>query len=440
MANTFKINDIDYDCEFILTNPDDQKITFTKSAFRGMVIDDEIFNPFTAGTVSIANPFDTMEDDYFFRGDGRDELQIKFQPTDNEEVDAFDMTFIVIDSEDHVNPNVRSENIKTLSLIEVNALPFLEKIPYGKKYTGLVGDLIKEIIVELLGEELVDDEDWTSGDFFIEYTPPLSFRYIDLLYYLLQHFYTKEGSLNVKSLLMFDASSAKYKFQAITKIFEKNKDLTNEAFSLTQIIPTEGAGTDNVNNPPDNNPTELFTGQLRNLGYSTPFHTINNNNFINSLVHAYDPILGKKQIAKIEIEDLRDRWAEKFVDSFSALGGKVKPSCVLNNGTSQKFKSYKLPYQLKDNVGLVESEMVNALTFYNLQVSFLNVGNTDRRSGTFIDIFSASDEPVKSDEKIIGRWFVTALRHRFFADLYTNEFLCCKTYVGPENNVKEDVE
>ena len=439
-TNIFKINGNDYDCDFTLVNSDDQKIEFTKSAFRGMTIEDDIFGPFTKATVSIANPFDKIEDDYFFRGDGRDVLTIKFSPTDGGDIKPVDYEFIVVGDEDHINPNTRSENIKTLSLIETNARPFLEQIPYGKQFSGLVGDIIKDIFKDLLGDEAVNENEWESGAFQMTYTPPVTWRYMDLLNYMLQHFYAVDGEIKSKAMLFYEPEHKRYIFGLISKIFENNKKLTKEAVGLTQLIAIDDASSENENNPPDGPTVQIFTGQLHNIGYSTPFYNISNNVMVSSLVHGYDPILGKHQIQKIDIKELRKKWKTKFVDPFKAIGGKVKPSLFFNNQTDKKFKIYNLPYQLKDNVGLVESDMINSLIFYNLQATFRNIGNTDRRSGNFIDIFTASKELTKSNEKIVGRWFVTSVKHIFFAESYSNEFSCCKTYVGPSNNVKEDVE
>jgi hypothetical protein len=41
MAQIFKINDVDYECEFELSNPDEQKISFTK---RSIHLKDEYEN------------------------------------------------------------------------------------------------------------------------------------------------------------------------------------------------------------------------------------------------------------------------------------------------------------------------------------------------------------------------------------------------------------
>lgn len=439
MATTVtKINDIDYEVEFRLFNADDQEISFTKSAIRGMTLIETIFNPFMNGTISIANPYDFIENEYLFRGDGRDKFKISFKPKDSKDGEGFDREFYVVDDNNDINPLVRSENMKTLILTEVNSLPFSDTIPFAKSYTGKVGDILKQVFTELLGEELVDQDNWEAGDFEYQFTPPLTYRYIDLIYDLMQIFYGKDGDLYVKGLILFDSKKKKYTLQLLSKIFEDNKKNLMEGFALGDLSDT--IETSNPNNPPAEAETGQYIGPMKNLGYSTPLYGWNTDFFINYLVFGYDRVLGFHSIRKLAIEDLKEKWKGKFVEVFKAIAGKPKPFLVTNKNTKNKFKFYKLPYHVDDNVKIVEAEVHNALTFYNLQATFTNIGDTRRSMGKFVDIFKTKDQTLKSDEKILGRWFVTQVKHIFFGDLYQNELACCKTYVGPDSKIKDDVD
>lgn len=434
---TFKINDIDYSCEFILKNADDQEISFTKSAIRGMTLVDDVFSPFYEGQISIANPYDFIEEEYLLRGDGRDELSIKFFPVDNPE-NVFEQKYVIIDDSNSGNINVRSENIKTFHLLDKNAVPFIDKVPYSKSYQGKVGAILKDIFTELLGEELIDKDNWEDGDFEVSYIPPVTFRYMDLMNYFLRLFFGKAGDLHVKGLLGFNHKVGKYQLVLISKIFEDNKKNLMEAFALGDL--TSEVNTSNPNNPPAEAPTGEYIGPMKNLSYSTPLYNWNSNFFTNALVNGYDPILGEHKIRKISIDDVKKKWSSKFVDVFKSVAGKPKPFLVTNKTTTERFKYYNMPYPVEDTVKLVESELYNSLTFYNLQCAFSNIGDTLRKAGMFIDIYKTNEDVLKSDEKILGRWFVTSIKHNFFADLYNNEFVCCKTYVGPNSNIKIDAK
>ena len=95
------------------------------------------------------------------------------------------------------------------------------------------------------------------------------------------------------------------------------------------------------------------------------------------------------------------------------------------------FRVIRLPFTTYDNSKIVEADTINNLTFFNLQLNINVVGDTGRRPGTFIDIKKLKNEKSKSDEKLLGRWFVTAVRHVKLLNTYRNEIYCVKTYAGP---------
>jgi len=60
------------------------------------------------------------------------------------------------------------------------------------------------------------------------------------------------------------------------------------------------------------------------------------------------------------------------------------------------------------------------------------MGDTNRRTGRFIDVFRLqNDKRSGQDSKLLGRWLITTLRHRFFKDKYQNVLQCVKPCVGP---------
>ena len=438
MAQVYKINDVEYECEFKLTNADKQEIEFTKSAILGMTIRCNIFEPFESGTISIANPYDFIENEFLLRGDGRDEIKIMFRAKDQPEIKKYESTFVITEDQNAGNPNTRAENIKIYNIVDKNILPFLEQIPYGKVFSGKIGDIIKEIFKELLGEDLVNEDEWESGDFDIVYSPNVSWRYIDFINEMLNYFYAKDGDLHVKAFLNYNPEIKKFEFPLISNIFKDNKKHLLEAFALGDL--TNKFETENENNPPPDAETGEYISGNRNFACSTPAHDINNNFFISRLVHGYDNILGEMLIKKIDIKDIKDKWTKKFVDVFSSIGGKPKPFIVLNNTAPKKFKHFKLPYPLENNIGMVESELNMSLIFYNLQVYFSNMGDTFRKAGKFVDIYKTKKQKLKSDEKLLGRWFITEIRHVFINDTYFNELYCTKTYVGTTSKIDNEVD
>lgn len=448
-TQVYKINDIDYECEFTLSNPDNQEIKFKKDAIRSLELVDDFFNPFMVGNISISNPFDIIEQDYFFRGDGRDKLLIKFKPVEDKgfKAEEFEQEFSIIDESNIIDSGSRYNNIKGFSLLTTEAVKFMDVVPYGKVYSGKVGDLIQEVIIDVLGDSYVDGEnsDWASGDFELEFYPPATFRYMDVLKYFLRIFYAKDSDIYVKGFLRFNQKLKQFEFKLLSEMFRKNKELGIEAFPIGDL--TSEVGFDNENNPPsdDSVATGQYISQLKNLGYSTPQYAWSTEFFTNSTVYGYDPIMGQQKIYRLNFDDVKARWTKNFVDPFKAKGGKPVPFAIKNKLKSKTFRRYNFPYRAEDSVKIVESEIHNALTFYNLQLSFSNLGTSSRKAGRFIDIFSArkpgqDEKTFKNDQKILGRWFVTQVKHVFIGNLYTNQIFATKTYIGPSASLNEETD
>ena len=436
MAEVCKINDVEFEYEYTFKNSDGDENKYASSAVKSLTLIDTIFNPFLRGTIAVANPYDLFEEKYLLRGDGRDEVKIFLKPKDEKE--KIEEEFILLQEDNSGDVEVRSENIKKFKIIHKDMLPFMDTIPYNKSFSGKIGDILKDIFIELLGEDKIDKENWESGDFNFSYIPPMSFRYIDLVYHLLKYFYGKDGELYTKALIMKNKKIGKYQMMYLTKIFSENKKNTTDAFTTADL--SDKSVAENENNPPPDAKVSKFSSGLKNFAYNTPLYEWNNDFFINSVVHGYDKFLGVQKMKILKLEDIEKKWKTKFVDVFKAIGGSPKPFVVRNKTTKQKFRHYRTPYEVEDTVKMVEAEMCNLLTFYNLNCIFSNVGFTGREAGKFLDIVKIGEVKQKGDAKMYGRWFVTEVRHIFSSDTYTNEFKCCKTYVGGSSKIKNDVE
>ena len=433
MQHKYKINDIDYICDFRLENADGDVFEFPKSVIRGMIIEDNFFEPFMSGSITLANPYDLIEEKYSFRGDGRDKIKIKFYPESVDSDKIFEEEFVVMGDDNYINPLTRAENMRTLQLIHKDTIPFMEQIPHGKKYHGKVGNILKYIFQEMG----VETGEWVAGDFTITYTPPLTYRYIDVVYYLLKIYYAKSGDKFVKGFINYNQTKKCYELRLLSDIFEQNKDLVIEAFIIGDSA--NSSDTDNPNNPPPDAEISEYFGQLKNIGYTTPMYGWNNNNFLNRLVFGYDPVTGVHKIKKMNLSDYVEKWRTSFVESFVCKGGNPKPFIIKNLSTEKKYKHYKTPFLMENSEKIVEADFYNILTFYNLQAIFNNVGTLQRYSGNFLDIVKFGSDVSKMDTKMLGRWFITSVRHNFLGDGYTNEFICSKTYVGPYTKINNNV-
>jgi hypothetical protein len=440
MPNEFIINGAPYECEFQLKDDKGEvKGDFTKSSIKLLDLSENYLEPFTNGTIVINNAYDTIEDLMLTRGDGRDVFTFSLKP---EEGETLDYDFVLNEEENSVSKKDRAGNYKIFSLLDANFFKLNENIPYGKRFRGATGDIIKGILKDLLGEEIVDEEKFEPGDNIIDIfpehiIPPDTFRYSDLIKYLLRISYKKEKGLNVRAFLTFDRSAKKYKLQTLSKLFEKNKDEVLEAFGANDLVDKVES---NKNNPPPDAEVNMYATALPQANLTTPMLTYSNEFFMNYKAVGYDPILGEHAIIEKRIEDIKELWKKNFVDVFKSEGGKPKPFLPLNNQKKENlFRSISTPFSVNKTANIAEAEMSANLIFYNLCLSIDVLGDTKREAGKFIDIYRTAKQ-ADSDKKLLGRWLVTKCRHRFYGDTYKNYLQCVKTYVGPDVNLDDDID
>jgi hypothetical protein len=442
MGDIFKINGTEYECEFKLTNDDaDKEIEFSKSAISSLSLEENLFMPFVNAKVVISNPFDYIEEKFSLRGDGNDKFEFSLKIKDAPNKDKLNYTFVVNKETNITDRYDRARNYKVYDLLDDKFYKLNSDIPYGKKYNGKVGAIIKSILKDVVGDDIIDEENWEDGDNIIDnfpmfIIPTVGYKYSDLLLYLLRIYYYKSDDIHVRGFLRFTRNK-KYTLLPITKMFESHKDLLIEGFGVGDLA---FDNKPNKNNPPPDAKVGKYTSLLKNSDLSTPGLEFSNEYFMNGYVSGYDPVLGEHGIREVRVQDLKDKWKKKFVDVFSSIGGKPKPFLVLNSKKKEEqFRCFSFPYNLEKSAKLVEAEMTSNFCFYNLQLNINNVGNSAREAGKFIDIWKADAADGEFDRKLLGRWLVTKVCHEFVAETYKNTFQCIKTYIGPGKEPKDDL-
>ena len=442
MSEVFKINGADYECEFIIKDDQgEEKSNFTKSAVKLLDLQENLLEPFQNATIVINDPFDFIENKMLTRGDGRDtftfSLKLKGDGGDKLEYD------FVLNSEVNSPAKLdRAGNYKMYSLLDANYFKLNEIIPYGTRFRGPVGDIIKGILTDVLGDDIVNEEEFEPGDNVVDIfpehiLPPSSFRYSDLIKYLLQIYYFEDEDMVTRAFLKFDRVDKTYSLIPLTKLFKENKDNTMEAFAANDLVDKV---LPNENNPPSETPVNPYETQLPQTNMTTPMLDYSNEFFVNYLATGYDPILGEHVMIEKRIKDIKEKWTKSFVDVFKSVGGKPKAFLPLNNHKKEKmFRTISTPFSVAKTANITEAEMAANLVFYNLDLSISVLGSTDRTSGKFIDIYR-TDSPTESDKKLLGRWLVTKCRHKFLGDTYKNTIQCVKTYVGPGAKIKDDID
>jgi hypothetical protein len=434
MVGISEINGTKYEYEYLLSNSTGE-ISFTDGVILAFDITDNLFNPFLSGYITISNPYNVIESTFLLRGDGTDKLKIRFNPKDNKDK-KIEQEYIVISESNFIDDGAPLKNTKTYLLNTVEEGLLTAEFPYNEKYNGYAGDIIKSIFTKFK----FPTDNFDPGNFIIneypEYIiPPNSFRYIDVLYYFLKYYYYQDGDLAVKGFLKKD-SDGKFRLKILTKdIFNKNEELVYEGFNSGELV---SSSVSNPNNPPPVAETKPYINNIMSNSLTTPSTEFSNTFFMNTIVSGYDPILGESEMIELRLKDVRKKWKTKFVDVFKSVGGKVKQHLNLTDlKIKGEFKLTRLPFKTKDSAKIIEANMVNDFTFYNLQLNINVIGDPGRATGTFIDVFKLKNDKSKSDEKLLGRWLVTSVRHVKLLNTYRNEIYCVKTYVGPNFDEKD---
>jgi hypothetical protein len=427
MADTTEINGAQYEFEYKLSNSDGE-LKFNDTTINTLEIIDNFFSPFLSGSVTLANPFNFIESELLLKGDGTDIFYIKLNPVDDKE-SVLEHEFVIIGEQNLIDDGTALKNKKVYFLDSKDAYALRAVFPYSKKYRGKGGDIIKDILKAF---EFPVDEEMEPGDFIVKdnpefIIPSLAYRYSDLLYYILQRYYYIDGDLGVKGFLR--KVDNKYTMQIISKLYSENQKNVIETFTSADLSTDSKS---NPNNHPQTADIKQYISEINSNDIKTPFTSISNAYYMNTLVSGYNPILGESELIEVRLEETRDKWKEKFVDVFTSIGGKVDSFLNLNDIKIGKgFKILRLPGNTSDNAKIVEAGLVNDFIFLNMQLNLTVVGDTKRQAGKFIDIFKLKNENIDSDKKMLGRWFMTSVRHVKILNTYRNEIFCTKTYTGP---------
>jgi hypothetical protein len=433
MVGTTKLNGISYDYEYKISNSSGE-LSIADSAVQNLIYEENLFDPFPDGVIDISNPDNILEKDFVYRGDGSDKIEISLkEKVSGEEIKN---TFTIIGEQNYTDDSTPLKNRKTYVFMDSDEAMFLRKFPYGRAYSGRAGDILKHILNKEFDLE-VDEELFEAGDFILSdinpFVPSVNYRYLDVIYYLLQYYYYKDGEDPIKGLLSKERSG-KYTLKTLSKdFFEKNNKLVTEVFTTGGIIGTSGF-KDNMNNPstPNNAMYNEYTNNVTSISFDSYTLDESNNFFMNSNVISYDDILGTSYIDEVRLKDVREAWKKKFVDPFKMKYGiPVQHLPMTKEKLEGEFKTYRLPYSREQNLNVVTANMINDFIFRNNQITLTVNGDIKRQPGVFIDVVKQRDEKSRGDSKILGRWFVTGVEHIKMGATYRNTIKAVKTFAGP---------
>lgn len=503
VKNKVRYNNQDYELSVTLVNPQGSYFPINTAGIDSLVIEETVHHWFVKGSIVLKNSENVLErrpneffdenQNYKFRNDGRDLLLVSIKPVATDILVASDpfppefwelnYTFVIYDAEDIVTgQTTRDKNIKlyfweydyqvfvetTLNWSTNDALYILSPELNGKSSelsdeqrkipTGFaIQSLIRATLDERTGVQKFSEE-WDPGASKIFYSPPTNtYAQEDLEYLLHRHVSSKKYG-NIEGDMPFiyrDRYDKKWHLTSYSKYFagavinkktagplQREQFLISTQSSVTSIVPT-------LRKTPQD-PTGTLNLDLGILGSINNFQFVDMASVDNTFMFINTPcasnnIRGKQFEVDFQannIQNIKNYLQENYVNAFAF---NTKPKALLTlNKTKTDSRSIRQVYSYGatslDRYPEARNTILGASLFLNECLSFTVRGSTFRTAGVFIGIDRKANQ-VDSvfDEKLLGQWYTTNVKHEFTPQGYNNTITAIKPFAARDIRIDDDV-
>ncbi len=448
-------------------------------AIHQLVIEEDILNWYTKGFIIFKNVMESYSatansatnlglPSLPGRGDARELLIIQIQPSlpDGSAADpklpvegwCLKYDFVVYDSEDidTEDPTVKLKKLyfrdfQFQFMTERNLQFSTATLPNATKDgTILTSEAIRHLLNaanEPIGGGQIDFNNWQADGPPIFYTSPAPFYALDDLYYLLNR-HVSTSQKNDLCLFGMDRFTKQFQLTPFSKIFEYStagqnpgkyqiEHLFIQNYVADQKIPTNvyvaRAPLDKTTNNPSKDTKLGSFSSIYNYRFVDMAGADNAKTIINRVVCSYD---FSKKTFNIEskdggVQNTKDYFKTSYTDK---LFGKNKTPLMTLNQTKTKFFNISPVWSTKSTK---ESRLMDgrnktlfSAIYLNECISFKVMGSTNRQPGKFIGIDKLSNDTILTDfeNKFLGQWFVTKVKHIFTRDTYYNDMLAVKIH------------
>lgn len=427
----------------------------------------ESFNEWnTVGYLVYDNTFEQLErykekskiknsEFFYFRMDGTDEIIIEFDPVLTAEsskgrkskqefpIDIISFKFrgAIYDSEDLTKGNI-DQKLKKLYFWDYyynKAINMNQRISCGDylnyvkakdktKEVGDIrklsneerltknGDLIKYICTEKLGARVSDK--WESGDRKTFYVSTPHAVVYDDLNYLIKGYYEGNG---YPAWFSFDRYNEEFTLKSYRTIFEGYKDEIKEVFHFNDPTnPNSGIV------PPRSDLENSFSipsfSDILSYKYTKMSGADNMQELTSRIIHGHDA-KNKKFVSVMadgHIKNVKKVYTG-MLGNF--LKGNQNPLFIINKDKIDNVNTIET--QTLERTNIVKDGIKPALLL-NDAIYFEVLGLPNRQPGTFIEIESDTDTEGIWEDRFLGTWFVTEVRHKIRPDGYVNNILAVK--------------
>lgn len=422
--------------------------------------------------------FDVLNNEFIFRGDGKDEIDIEINPMYDkselpEEIWFTDLQFCVYDVEDlpadqgHYKKihfwhkpyyilKTREVEFSTANYIENNEKPVYllnnseRQIPTGKA--------IKHVLEEIGLEDFIDEDNWDMGSSKTFYTSSPSTPAFDIIKKFMSSHTSEEGQH--PCIFYYNRGINKFQIIPLPAFFEKAGVESPGEYQIEHFwINTGDNGLEDTKpheyRAPIIDDPAVFDRDIKNEEMSrineTDYTLIDMSGNDSSLalvdraIHSYD-FANKKFDMYIEqnnIEKVREYFTEEYTEKLFP-GPKGSPLFVLNKDKKESKLVHHTYFDITTNsstslISKGRNFLAQAAIFLNLGIEFKVQGSTHRHPGRFIAIEKNTDTDNKYDYKLLGQWFVTNTTFSWSRGQMTNYITAVKTNTFRDLKFNEDI-
>jgi len=429
----------------------------------------------------------SFSEGFLFNGDSRDILRVQILPkltlsndntNDQDALKHFLLTFdfVIYNTEEITDSESQDSKLKKIYFWELDYEILREKNSYFSTSNYLksrktdiqdltdderkitTGAALSAALKEGLSESdglSINFGTFDTGASTIFYSSPANFKCIDTINYILERHVSTPNNYYSPCILQLERYPKTYTLRSLYEIF---KNAVNNNFSSMLAGPDyletykiAGYSDDkpgrlpvfNVEFAPSYSPYFQTEGNLDTYSFDTAAGVYTQTVFNSKAVHYYD--YSNKQF---EINSFRNSINETssilnkgFVEPFAGRGtqtfqlGNYRKQ---NKNIENTFASVETDVNTRLSLGLAKN--LKNYVFLNNFVTFRVQGATHRQAGKFIGITRETNkQPSSFDNKFLGIYFITHVKHIFENAKYYNELICVKTYNPKDMFINKNV-
>ena len=422
--------------------------------------------------------FDQLNNEFIFRGDGKDEIDIEINPQYQkdelpEEIWFTDLKFCVFDVEDlpaddghykrihfwhkpYFILKTQEAGFSTANYIENNETPvYLLNNSDRQIPTGLAA---KHLLEEAGLSEYIDEDNWDIGSSKTFYTSPPGTSIIEAIKKVLSN-HTSEDGLH-PCLFYYNRGINKFQIIPLPDFFEKaGKEDPGEYqiehfwinpgdVGLNDLTPREYKAPI-IDDPAtfDRDIKNQYMSRINETDYTLIDMSGNDSSIAltDRAIHSYD--FAKKKfdmyVEQNTIESAKEYFKKEYTEKLYP-GEMGSPLFILNKDKKESKVLNHLYFDITTNsstslISKGRNFLARAAIFLNLGIEFKVPGSTHRHPGRFIAIEKNSDTENKYDYKLLGQWFVTGTVFSWHRGQMTNYITAVKTNTYRDLKFNEDI-